>query len=373
MPQTGGRMKPGFRSHRRTVALFAFLAGVCLCSGCAEQLLTCPRVAKVPVPPPPQQHPEMVLFATDRAQESPQTLNFSGELNLSANRITYGAKCEDPVNGAIFICDTPPWFQKELPATLGKAEFLDGVKASHSDVVLFVHGFNFSFDESTQIAVRLVQRAGIRAVPVAYSWPSESKFSAYAIDYDRNEWTIEHLRQFIQDLVNALPDGAVLHIVAHSMGNRALLWALAGLKLPEQRLGQLVMIAPDVDAEIFKDLVSPSCPFRRKTLYVSNRDLALRASSWLRPNAPRTGDARKQYVVIKGTDTIDMSPLKVGESGHSVYNYSQLMFDDLGAVLKDEDPTARKLNACRVTSIDTYNAAHGAQRPCVVYQFPPPK
>ena len=294
-------------------------------------------------------------------------------MNLSENRVTYGAECEDPVNGAVVICDRPPWFKKELPARLGKDEFLDGIKAAHSDVVLFVHGYNFSFDESTNIAVRLVQRAGIRAVPVAYSWPSGGKFSAYAADYDRNEWTIEHLAQFIQDLVNVLPEGTVLHIVAHSMGNRALLWALAGLNLPQQRLGQLVMIAPDVDAEIFKDLVSRAGPFRRKTVYVSNRDLALRASGWLRPNAPRAGDAGKQFVVVKGMDTIDMSPLKVGGSGHSISSYSQLMFDDLGAVLKDEDPKARKLNACKVISIDTYNAAHGAQLPCVVYQFPPPK
>ncbi len=294
-------------------------------------------------------------------------------MNLSENRVTYGAECEDPVNGAVVICDRPPWFTKELPTTLAKGEFLNGIKAAHSDVVLFVHGYNFSFDESTKIAVRLVQRAGIRAVPVAYSWPSGGKFSAYAADYDRNEWAIEHLAQFIQDLVKALPDGAVLHIVAHSMGNRALLWALAGLNLPQQRLGQLVMIAPDVDAEIFKDLVLRSGPFRRKTVYVSNRDLALRASGWLRPNAPRAGDAGKQFVVVKGMDTIDMSPLKVGGSGHSIYNYSQLMFDDLGAVLKDEAPTARKLNACKVVSINTYNASHGAQLPCVVYQFPPPK
>jgi pimeloyl-ACP methyl ester carboxylesterase len=362
-------MKPGFR----LLALVASLGLVCLCSGCAERLLTCPRIAKLPAPPPPQLHPETVFFATDRAQESPPPLDFLGEMNLSENRITYGARCEDPVNGAVVICDRPPWFTKELPTTLGKDEFLDGIKAAHSDVVLFVHGFNFSFDESTQIAVRLVQRAGIRAVPVAYSWPSEGKFSAYGVDYDRNEWTIEHLMQFIQDLVNALPDGAVLHIVAHSMGNRALLWALAGLNLPQQRLGQLVMIAPDVDAEIFKDLVLRSGPFRRRTLYVSNRDLALRASGWLRPNAPRAGDARKQYVVVKGMDTIDMSPLKVDASGHSIFSYSQSMFDDLGAVLKDEDPAARKLNACKVISIDTYNAAHGVQLPCVVYQFPPPK
>lgn len=335
-------MKSGSRPHRPTVALLPLLAVACLCSGCAERLLTCPRIAKVPEPLPPQQHPETVLFITDRAQESSQTLSFSGEMNLSEKRITYGIRCEDPATGAVATCDKPPWLRKELPATLEKGEFLDGITAAHSDVVLFVHGFNFSFDESTEIAVRLVQRAGIQAVPVAYSWPSEGKFSAYGVDYDRNEWTIEHLREFIQELVNALPDGAVLHIVAHSMGNRALLWALTGLNLPQQRLGQLVMIAPDVDAEVFKDLVLRSGPFRRKTLYVSNHDLALRAAGWLRPNAPRAGNAKEQYVVIRGMDTIDMSPLKAGRSGHSVYSYSQLLFDDLGAVLKNEDPSARK-------------------------------
>ncbi len=130
------------------------------------------------------------------------------------------------------------------------------------------------------------------------------------------------------------------------------------------------MIAPDVDAEIFKDLVLRSGPFRRKTLYVSNHDLALRAAGWLRPSVARAGNARNQYVVIKGVDTIDLSPLKAGPSGHSVYNYSQLLFNDLGAVLKDEAPGDRKLNTCTVTSIDSYNAAHGTQLPCVVYRFP---
>ena len=157
------------------------------------------------------------------------------------------------------------------------------------------------------------------------------------------------------------------------MGNRALLWALADLNLPQQRLGQLVMIAPDVDAEIFRDLVVRSGTFRRKTLYVSNRDVAIRAAGWLRASAPRAGDARSQYVVIKGMDTIDMSLLKAGRSGHSVYSYPQLLFDDVGRALRDEDPTERKLNSCRVASIETYNTTHGTQLPCAVYQLPPAK
>jgi hypothetical protein len=103
---------------------------------------------------------------------------------------------------------------------------------------------------------------------------------------------------------------------------------------------------------------------------VSKRDLALQAAGWLRAGTPRAGDARKQYVVIKEMDTIDASPLKAGMIGHSVYDYSQLMFDDLGAVLKDEPTAARNLTACTVKSIDRYNAAHGTQLPCIVYRLP---
>jgi esterase/lipase superfamily enzyme len=313
------------------------------------------------------------LFATDRAPESPQDLSFSGAMNLSGSRMSYGVQCEDPETGSITTCMKSAWLDESVPSTLDREEFLSQVRAANSDVVLFVHGFNMSFDESLEIALRMVERTGVQAIPVAYSWPSQAEVSAYGVDYDRNEWTIDHLKDFIEDLVHALPEGKVVHIVAHSMGNRAVLEALAHAHLPEERLGQLIMIAPDVDAEIFKDLVSRSGPFPRKTLYVSNHDWALRAAGWLRKGIPRAGDARKQYVVIKGMDTIDSSPLKAGRFGHSVYDYSQLMFDDVGAVLKNEPPTARKLSACTVKNIARYNAAHGTQLPCVVYRFPAEK
>lgn len=339
-------------------------------TGCGPSLLTCPRVAKVPAPPLPQQHPAMILFATDRVPGSQQPVTFLSEMNLSGTGMSYGAKCEDPVTTGTATCDEPAWLKGKSPYWLQREEFLDAVRAANSDVVLFVHGFNYSFEEALQVALRMVQRTGVQAIPVAYSWPSQDRIAAYGVDYDRNEWTIEHLTTLIQDIVTALPEGRVLHIIAHSMGNRAVLAALAHSHLPQQRLGQLIMIAPDVDSDIFKDLVSRSGPFRQKTLYVSNHDWALRAAGWLRPGESRAGDARKQYLVVKGVDTVDMSPLKAGRVGHSVYDYSQLMFDDLGAVLNDQPPAKRNLRSCSVNRIAAYNAAHGTDLPCVVYQFP---
>ena len=361
-----------WRGYSRALALSAVLLTVAsLFSGCAKPLLTCPRMAKVPEPLVPPQHPAMVLFATDRLPESPQTVTFLSEMNLSGTGMSYGAKCEDPVTTGTAQCDEPAWLTGKSPYWLQQEEFLTAIRASNSDVVLFVHGFNYSFEESLQIALRMVQRTRAQAIPVAYSWPSQNRVSAYGVDYDYNEWTIEHLIDLIQAIVNTLPDGRVLHIVAHSMGNRAVLTALARSHLPQQRLGQLVMIAPDVDSQIFRALVLRAGPFQQKTLYVSNHDWALRAAGWLRPGESRAGDAKKQYVVIKGVDTIDMSPLKAGRVGHSVYGYSQAMFDDLGAVLKDQPPPSRKLHSCTVNSIAAYNAAHQTELPCVVYRFPP--
>lgn len=71
-----------------------------------------------------------------------------------------------------------------------------------------------------------------------------------------------------------------------------MLWALARLHLLEQHLGQLIMIAPDVDTEIFADLVVRSGRFARRTLYVSRHDLALQTSGWLRSCAPRAQTVR---------------------------------------------------------------------------------
>ena len=311
----------------------------------------------------PEQHAAVVLFATDRLPESREQLLFSADLNPSGTHMSYGAKCVDP-NGGKLACDAPPrWLERD--------EFVQHIAESRSDVVLFVHGFNYSFNESLEIALRIVERTKLSATAVAYSWPSQAKVSTYGVDYDMSEWTVDHLTGFIRDVTSALPAGARLHIVAHSMGNRAVLMALARLDLPEQRLGQLVLIAPDVDARIFQELVLHAGPFQRRTLYVSKHDFALRASSMLlRAGSVRAGDANKQYVVVKDVETVDMSPVKAGILGHSLYDYSQLIFDDLGAVLRDQGVADRKLTACTVKKIADANTAHGTSLPCTVYRLP---
>jgi esterase/lipase superfamily enzyme len=384
-----------------TIALSVLvLAPALLLSGCAKELLICPRVVKVPAPPLPEQHPAPVLFATDRLPESIEKLTFSSALNPSRDHMSYGVKCEDPAGGKA-ACDAES-------ALLDRGQFLDRIANSNSDVVLYVHGFNYTFDESLEVALSIVERAKFPATPVAYAWPSQGRVGGYGIDYDMSEWTIDHLTDFIRELIPAVPANHHLHIVSHSMGNRAVLMALGRLDLSDPRLppqqaktssprsqlakdgqagepfplhqtktglagdplGQLILIAPDVDAQIFTELIAHSGGFHRKTLYVSQRDWALHVVGLLHSGTIRAGDARKQYLVLNGVDTVDLSPLQAGVTGHSIYDYSQLVFDDLGAVLKEEPVTGRRLTACTVKSIQSGNQANGTSLPCVVFRMP---
>lgn len=68
-------------------------------------------------------------------------------------------------------------------------------------------------------------------------------------------------------------------------------------------------------------------------------------------------------------DTIDASTLEAGVAGHSVYDYSQVLVDDIGAVLRDQPPPARNLTTCTVNSIVRHNAEYGTQLPAVMYQL----
>jgi esterase/lipase superfamily enzyme len=97
-----------------------------------------------------------------------------------------------------------------------------------------------------------------------------------------------------------------IHIIAHSMGNRALVQALS--QIAREHLGgdgplfqNVILAAPDVDRRVFEELASA---FRseavRVTLYASDSDKALAAAQTLQ-RFPRAGDANP-LLVVSGID-----------------------------------------------------------------------
>ncbi|HXB23067.1 MAG TPA: alpha/beta hydrolase [Candidatus Solibacter sp.] len=329
------------------------LAG--LMQGCHSPL-RCPVRTRLPEPCPPQVYLADVLFATDRSLTNKERAEFSGSRNLADGHMTYGSKCEDPA-GSLAGCTSSKIFEKQ--------DFFRQIHDRQKDVLLFVPGYKYSFDETLQLGLRIVERSEFDSTVVAYAWPSRNRLLAYGADYDTNEWSVEHLADFLVDIVNALPEGKVLHIAAHSIGNRMVLQALLRLRLSREKLGELIMIAPDVDAQTFVEQVPKCGAFRRKTVYISPRDQALKASDfWFHSNTPRAGE---EYVVLNGLETIDASRLHTGITGHAYFENSQLMLDDLGAVLKGVPVEKRQLDKCSVKALESKSTPSA---PSIVYCLP---
>ena len=115
------------------------------------------------------------------------------------------------------------------------------------------------------------------------------------------------------DTVVAQSGAERIHLLAHSMGNRALIEALQtylARRAPDKRqhlFGQIVFTAPDVDRDYFVDAIeSLRSSAERVTLYASGNDYALRSSQFVH-GAPRAGTAGDVIIRMAGLDTIDMS------------------------------------------------------------------
>jgi esterase/lipase superfamily enzyme len=187
------------------------------------------------------------------------------------------------------------------------------------DVLVFIHGFNVSFQDAAIRAAQIgYDLRGPASVTALYSWPSSprnSQLVTLPLGYTADEASIEASEQYLADFLIGLARGLGpkkrVHIIAHSMGNRGLLRGLFGAVTQAEaksrvRFGKIFLAAPDVDVDVFKRLakVYPRVS-ERTTLYVSKRDEALGLSHVVH-GYPRAGNMIPPIVSV-GIDTVDAS------------------------------------------------------------------
>jgi esterase/lipase superfamily enzyme len=214
------------------------------------------------------------------------------------------------------------------------------------EILVFVHGFNVSFEDAARRTGQMAKDLKMQGAPVFYSWPADKYFLlTYGKDATSVGWSAPHLKEFLLDLVHNT-DARAINLVAHSMGNRALTTALREIDLQlrdESRVfNQVVLAAPDIDADDFRDNIAPAIQRTAKqvTLYASSNDVALGASRFLHRN-PRAGDTSQGLVVVPGIHTIDVSNIDGGPWGHSYYGASDPVLRDLHLLLTSLPPERR--------------------------------
>jgi esterase/lipase superfamily enzyme len=192
------------------------------------------------------------------------------------------------------------------------------------DAFIFVHGFDNSFEDAARRVAQLAFDLDFDGTPILYSWPSQGSATAYAVDENAMGISGRRLADFLEIVVTR--SGAhKIHLIAHSMGNRALIEALQtylSKRAPTDRrqlFDQIVFTAPDIDRDYFMvAFESLRGVAARMTLYASASDYALR-SSQIFHGGPRAGTAGDVIVRLTGLDTIDMSAVPADMFGHSYF------------------------------------------------------
>ncbi len=221
---------------------------------------------------------------------------------------------------------------------------------------VFVHGYNTSFDlalmRTAQIAYDLGEPGDSSGpgkpfgIPFLFSWPSAGGETwaplLYPYDQESARFSVTHFAHFLK-MVIAKTGASKVHLIAHSMGNVALLNALASLEAwanGRAIVEQVILASPDVDIGEFKRLAAKVRPLTRGiTMYSSSRDSAMALSKQVHNGFARAGDVDGPGpTVLAGIHSIDISAITQCYfcTGHSEYVDQQDLLNDITRLLRED-------------------------------------
>lgn len=306
-----------------------------------------------------------VFFATDRRLEAyiNQSANFSGlpsedgAVTLGEASITVPTPSEgrdENLWSLLRGSDKRRSFTKESATVLSQDDSVAAWKAASStatkykgQALLFLHGFNYTFDDALVRAAQIAHDLAFDGPVFVFSWPSQGDWSltSYTADRERVLSSRDRLLTFME-LIARSSGAAKINVVAHSMGNFALVEILRDVaKRPDTQmqraslaLNEIVMAAPDVDRLSFEQGAPAFTPLARGiTIYASSQDKALKFSRGL-AKGERIGDIyNSKPTVIANVDTIDVSEATKDLIGHNAALDGQQLLADM-AILFMDDP-----------------------------------
>jgi len=247
------------------------------------------------------------------------------------------------------------------------------VLARRKEVVLFVHGYHTSFENSALTMGELCHFLGRDFVCGVFTWPAGGRggiLFGYDVDRESAEYAVEDLLKTIR-IIGRTPGVERVHLIAHSRGTDTLASAVAQLSAEaymrrsspnrEFHIANVVLVAPDLDGDvaiskIFKVFSDPDLPFgddpvpealapppgMKLTLYVSPDDKAIATASWLFGSIARLGgiDAAmltsEQIAAIDALRAVDIIQVRGSTDffGHSYFVSNPRVSGDIISMLR---------------------------------------
>jgi len=211
-------------------------------------------------------------------------------------------------------------------------------RSKNKSALIFVHGYNVTFEDAARRTAQMSYDLGFDGAAVFYSWPSHGSGLKYTFDEENIKWSEKNIEEFLRDFTEK-SNADNIYLIAHSMGNRALVNAYISLVNSnpslKSRFTEIILAAPDIDAEIFKRDIAPAMVQvgNPVTLYASSEDIPLKASKKFHGGYPRAGDSADNLLVIPGIESIDSTNVETGFLGHSYYADERSIISDIFYIL----------------------------------------
>ncbi len=156
-----------------------------------------------------------------------------------------------------------------------------------------MHGFKTKFENNVRVAAEFGLYLGKGGVHMAFAWPSRDDLLAYEKDKMLAIGSIREFRLLLTFLAEQT-DARRIHIMGHSAGAPIVIEALSELRLIHNdldrsalltrcRIGQVMLLAPDMDLHRFNDDVADRFPdiAQQTNVYMSTHDEALSFSKMI--------------------------------------------------------------------------------------------
>ncbi|WP_189495707.1 alpha/beta hydrolase [Algimonas arctica] len=221
-------------------------------------------------------------------------------------------------------------------------------------VVLYVHGFNTSFEHGVFDLLELTAASGWDGVPILYSWPTGSNnILSYFADTQDGAFSVYHLKETLR-IIAATEAVDDVTIIAHSHGASIATTALrellietrgSGLSMRDTyRISTLVLAAPDIDIGVMEQrLVAEEfgLGFKQINVYLNSDDNALGFAAKLL-GAPRFGamtpdemspESKAVFRSVKSVHFIIVTDA-VGKARHSHFRLHPGVLADIAITIR---------------------------------------
>lgn len=275
------------------------------------------RVIRQKAPPtatpssgPRSSAPAPIYFATNRNDEGDSNLSYRFGIERSSTLRCGEVRYTPDMTRAFGIAHKGE-ISVAAQSTVSGAESCArlvgaAARASGGALIVFIHGFNNSFDFAVRRAIGLAQDFGLTTPVLVFSWPSFGEVSGYVYDIH----SVTFSRPFGKDLTEALLSDPYLRsisLLAHSMGSQLAIQMLEFAGPVGKPIDSVVFVAPDVPrANFIQGVQLYGTSARLATLYANENDRALLLSQTINKQTP-AGLGGPSRLTTSGVETVDVS------------------------------------------------------------------